>query len=189
MIHLINEDLLFEGLTGSHFMRALLEYLEKDTVIKYSDEYIDDFDESKKDTYATVHPIIDIKDDILDFAKEWIQEVKDECGVYKIRNVRMSKKYGFSTYLDLDFKRPADKRLYPFYESHKDDYTDVTFRFSEHKSKNDDSDIAGWVNLTNKTFLQAAEEMKYKIQNYVVDLRSQEKQYLKKLDKANKKRR
>ena len=40
MIHLINEDTLFEDLTGSHFMRALLEYLEKDTVIKYSDDYI-----------------------------------------------------------------------------------------------------------------------------------------------------
>lgn len=189
MIHLIKEDILFEGLTGSHFMRALLEYLEKDTVIKYSDDYIDNFDKSKKDKYAKVYPIKDIKDDILKFVEDWIDDVKEECGVYRIRKVRMSPKYGFSTYIDLDFNRPADRRLYPFYDSHKDKYTDVTFRFSEHESKNDDSDIADWVNLTGKTFIQASEEMKYKIQNYVTDLRSMEKQYLKKLDKANKKRR
>ena len=41
--------------------------------------------------------------------------------------------------------------------------------------------------MTGKTFNQAAEEMKYKIMNYVIDLRSKEKQYLKKLDKEKKK--
>lgn len=189
MIHILNEDILFEKLTGSHFMGALLEYLEKDTVIKYSDDYIDNFDKSKKDTYADIYPIKDIKQDILDFVDEWINSVRDECSVHRIRNVRPSKKYGFSTYLDLDFKRPADRRLYPYYKQHEDDYNNVTFRFSEHESKNNDSDIADWVNLTGKTFLQAADEMKYKIENYVIDLRSKEKQYLKKLDKANKKRR
>lgn len=189
MIRLINEDVLFEGLTASHFMRALLEYLEKDTVIKYSDDYIDNFDKSKKDKYANVQPIKEIKQDIYKFVEDWIKDVQDECGVYRIRNVRMSKKYGFSTYVDLDFKRPADRRLYPFYDENSNLYTDVTFRFSEHESKNDDSNIADWVNLTGKTFIQASEEMKYKIQNYVTDLRSKEKQYLKKLDKKNKKRR
>lgn len=189
MIQLINEDLLFEKLSGKQFVNALLEFLNKDTVIKYSDDYIDNFDKSKKDRYAKVYPITDIKEDILNFANEWIKEVRDDCSVYRIRDVRGSSKYGFSTYIDLDFKRPADRRLYPFYDEHKDDYTNVTFRFSEHESKNNDSDIADWVNLTGKTFIQAAEEMKYKIQNYVVDLRSKEKQYLKKLDKKNKKRR
>jgi Zn-dependent M16 (insulinase) family peptidase len=65
----------------------------------------------------------------------------------------------------------------------------VKVRFSEHESKNDDSDIEDWVNFTGKTFNQAAEEMKYKINNYIIDLRSKEKQYLKKLDKQNKKKR
>lgn len=183
MIRLINEDLLFENLSGQHFVNALLEFLKKDTVIKYADDYIDNFDKSKKDKYAKVYPIADIKEDILNFADEWIKEVQDECDVRRVRNVRESPRYGFSTYLDLDFNRPNDKRLYPFYNANDTLYNDVTFRFSEHESHNDDSDIADWVNLTGKTFTQAAEEMKYKIQNYVIDLRSKEKQYLKKLKK------
>ena len=189
MIQLIVEDILFNKLTSRQFFQSLLEFLNKNDKIKYSDDYITNFDKSKKDRYVNVQPIKDIKNDIYNFVDEWIKDVKDECGVYRIRNVRMSKKYGFSTYVDLDFKRPSDKRLYSFYNDNSDLYTGVTFRFSEHESKNDDSDIADWVNLTGKTFNQAAEEMKYKIQNYVTDLRSKEKQYLKKLDKANKKRR
>ena len=141
MITLINEDILFERLSGKQFSLALLEFLNKDDSIKYSDDYIDNFDKSKKDKYADIYPIKDIKTDIFTFVKEWIENVKEECGVYKIRKVRMSPRYGFSTYIDLDFNRPADRRLYPFYDEHKDDYTNVTFRFSEHESKNDDSDI------------------------------------------------
>jgi len=189
MIHIINEDMLFEKLSGKDFVMSLCEFLEKNTEIKYSDDYIPNFNPNKKSDYAGIYPIKDIKDDLFGFVNEWIQEVKDECGVFGNPKVRPSRSYGFSTYIDLNFKRPADRRLYNFYDDNEDLYNDVTFRFSEHESKNDDSDIADWVNLTGKTFNQAAEEMKYKIQNYVTDLRSKEKQYLKKLDKANKKRR
>ena len=99
----------------------------------------------------------------------------------------MSDSYGFSNYITISFNRPADRRLFPFYQEHPDLYNNVKFRFSEHESKNDDSDIADGVNFVGKTFNQAADEMKYKIKNYATDLRSKEKQYLKKLDKQNKK--
>lgn len=189
MIHIINEDILFENLTSAHFIQALLEFLTRNTEIKYADDYIDNFDKSKKQDYAKMYPIKDIKDDLLDFVNDWIKEVKDECDIYKIEKIWNSKSYGFSNYLQLSFNRPADRRLYPFYNDNENLYRGVKFRFSEHESRNDDSDIEQFVNLTGKPFNQAAEEMKYLIQNYVTDLRSKEKQYLKKLDKVSKKRR
>jgi len=188
MITLMNEDVLFEKLTGKQFFQSLLEYLTKDTMIKYADDYIPNFDKSKKQKYAKEYPIKDIKDDIASFIDDWLSEIKTECDVYSMKNNRKSDSYGFSNYITLSFNRPADRRLYQFYKDNDELYNNVKFRFSEHESRNDDSDIEDWVNFTGKTFNQAAEEMKYKIQNYVVDLRSKEKQYLKKLDKKNKKR-
>ena len=174
--------------TDSMFYLTLLEYLTRDTQIKYADDYIPNFDKSKKQQYADEYPIKDIKDDIASFIDDWLKEIKTECDVYSMKNNRKSDSYGFSNYITLSFNRPADRRLYQFYKDNDELYNNVKFRFSEHESKNDDSDIEDWVNFTGKTFNQAAEEMKYKIQNYVVDLRSKEKQYLKKLDKKNKRR-
>lgn len=189
MIKLLREDVLFEGLTERDFISFLLEYLKKTDEIKYADDYIDNFDPSKKRKYAKEYPIADIKNDIAEFIEDWLNDIKKECDIYKMKNNRMSDSYGFSNYITLSFNRPADKRLYPFYRDNDELYNNVKFRFSEHDSKNDDSDITDNVNFVGKTFLQAADEMKYKIDNYVIDLRAKEKQYLKKLDKANKKRR
>lgn len=189
MIRLIREDVLFEKVPARVFYSMLKEFLEKDTVIKYADDYIDNFDKSKKQQYAKQYPIKDIKDDLAEFIDEWLEEIKTECDIYKMKLNRKSDSYGFSNYITLSFNRPADRRLYPFYNENSNLYNNVKFRFSEHESKNDDSDIEDWVNFTGKTFNQAAEEMKYKINNYIIDLRSKEKQYLKKLDKQNKKKR
>ena len=189
MIRLIREDMLFEKVSARVFYSMLKEFLEKDTVIKYADDYIDNFDKSKKQQYAKQYPIKDIKDDLAEFIDEWLEEIKTECDIYTMKLNRKSDSYGFSNYITLSFNRPADRRLYPFYNENSNLYNNVKFRFSEHESKNDDSDIEDWVNFTGKTFNQAAEEMKYKINNYIIDLRSKEKQYLKKLDKQNKKKR
>lgn len=187
MIRLLREDYLFERISSKVFYQTLLEYLTRDTVIKYADDYIPNFNPALKQKYAKEYPISDIKEDIFAFIKEWFEEIKDECDIYSSRPERMSGKYGFSNYITLSFNRPADRRLYQFYKDNNELYNNVKFRFSEHNSKNDDSDITDFVNMTGKTFNQAAEEMKYKIMNYVIDLRSKEKQYLKKLDKAKKK--
>ena len=173
--------------TDKMFYLTLCEFLTRDTEIKYADDYIDNFDKSKKQIYAKRYPIKDIKDDIASFIDDWLQDLKRDNDIYSVKNNRMSDSYGFSNYITISFNRPADRRLFPFYQEHPDLYNNVKFRFSEHESKNDDSDIADGVNFVGKTFNQAADEMKYKIKNYATDLRSKEKQYLKKLDKQNKK--
>ena len=189
MISLINERLIYEKYSGKQFFKALLEYLTRTDEIKYADDYIPNFDPAKKRKYANEYPIKDIKDDLAGFIDDWLTEIKDECDIYSMKNNRKSGSYGFSNYITISFNRPADRRLYPFYRENDELYNNVKFRFSEHESRNDDSDIEDWVNFTGKTFNQAADEMKYKIENYVIDLRSKEKQYLKKLDKKSKKRR
>ena len=165
--------------TDEMFYLTLCEFLTKDTEIKYADDYIDNFDKSKKQKYAKEYPIKDIKDDIASFIEDWLGEIKRDCDVYSMKNNRMSDSYGFSNYITLSFNRPADRRLYPFYQANPGLYNNVKFRFSEHDPKNDASDIADSVNFVGKTFNQAADEMKYKIENYITDLRAKEKQYLK----------
>lgn len=184
---MIREDRL-SMLSESVFYKALLEFLTKDTEIKYADDYIDNFDKSKKQRYAKEYPIRDIKNDIASFIDDWLKEIKRDCDIYSMKNNRMSDSYGFSNYITLSFNRPADRRLYQFYQDNSEKYNNVKFRFSEHDPKNDTSDIADSVNFVGKTFNQAADEMKCKIENYVIDLRSAEKQYLKKLDKQAKKK-
>ena len=185
---IITENKLFERLSGKDFVNVLLEYLTKNDVIKYADDYIDNFDPSKKRDYVDEYPIKDIKEDLDNFINEWLHEIKKECDIYQMKNNRMSDRYGFSNYITLSFNRPADRRLYQFYRDNDSLYNGVKFRFSEHDPKNDASDITDFVDITGKTFNQAAEEMRYKIDNYVIDLRAKEKQYLKKLDKKNKRR-
>ena len=179
---------MFSKYSDKVFYISLLEFLTKNTEIKYADDYIDNFDKSKKQKYAKEYPIKDIKDDIASFIEDWLGEIKRDCDIYSMKNNRMSDSYGFSNYITLSFNRPADRRLYQFYKDNSEKYNNVKFRFSEHDPKNDTSDIADSVNFVGKTFNQAADEMKCKIENYVIDLRSAEKQYLKKLDKQAKKK-
>lgn len=174
--------------TDQMFYITLNEFLTRNDEIKYADDYIDNFDKSKKQKYAKEYPIRDIKNDIASFIDDWLNEIKRDCDIYSVKNNRMSDSYGFSNYITLSFNRPADRRLYQFYQDNSEKYNNVKFRFSEHDPKNDTSDIADSVNFVGKTFNQAADEMKYKIENYVIDLRSAEKQYLKKLDKQSKKK-
>lgn len=174
--------------TDQMFYITLNEFLTRNDEIKYADDYIDNFDKSKKQKYAKEYPIRDIKNDIASFIDDWLNEIKRDCDIYSMKNNRMSDSYGFSNYITLSFNRPADRRLYQFYQDNSEKYNNVKFRFSEHDPKNDTSDIADSVNFVGKTFNQAADEMKCKIENYVIDLRSAEKQYLKKLDKQAKKK-
>lgn len=174
--------------TDQMFYITLNEFLTRNDEIKYADDYIDNFDKSKKQKYAKEYPIRDIKNDIALFIDDWLNEIKRDCDIYSMKNNRMSDSYGFSNYITLSFNRPADRRLYQFYQDNSEKYNNVKFRFSEHDPKNDTSDIADSVNFVGKTFNQAADEMKCKIENYIIDLRSAEKQYLKKLDKQAKKK-
>lgn len=175
--------------TDQMFYITLNEFLTRNDEIKYADDYIDNFDKSKKQKYAKEYPIRDIKNDIASFIDDWLKDIAKECDIRSMKNNRMSDSYGFSNYITLSFNRPADRRLYQFYQDNSEKYNNVKFRFSEHDPKNDISDIADSVNFVGKTFNQAADEMKYKIENYITDLRSAEKQYLKKLDKQSKKNR
>ena len=174
--------------TDQMFYITLNEFLTRNDEIKYADDYIDNFDKSKKQKYSKEYPIRDIKNDIASFIDDWLNDIKRDCDIYSMKNNRMSDSYGFSNYITLSFNRTADRRLYQFYQDNSEKYNNVKFRFSEHDPKNDTSDIADSVNFVGKTFNQAADEMKCKIENYVIDLRSAEKQYLKKLDKQAKKK-
>jgi hypothetical protein len=180
---------LFECAVLDFLRLNLKEYLKRTDTIKYADDYIKDFNPALKQKYAKEYPIADIKKDIANFIDDWLDEIKDECDIHHMKPNRPSTQYGFSNYIELSFNRPDDRRLYQFYNDNKDMYQNVKFRFSEHDPKNDASDIEDSVIFTGKTFDQAAAEMEYKIKNYVIDLRAKEKQWLKKQDKAKKKRR
>lgn len=179
---------LFENVSSRTFYRILAELINRDDRLKDADDYIQNFDKSKKRDYVNQYPIKDIKNDLYVFVKDWANKVQSIDGIYKVDRVWRSGSYGFSNYIQISFDRPKDRRLFDFYNSNKNLYQGVKFRFSEHESKNDASDIEDNVNFIGKTFDQAADEMKFKIENYIVDLRSKEKQYLKKLDKQSKKR-
>lgn len=194
---LIYEKTLFNRLPYRLFEYAVVDFLklnlheliQRTDTIKYADDYIKNFDPSLKQDYAQQYPIADIKADIANFINDWLNEIKDKYDIHHMKPNRPSRSYGFSNYIELSFNRPSDRRLFPFYNTHKDLYDNVKFRFSEHDPKNDASDIEDEVIFTGKTFDQAAQEMEYRIHNYVIDLRAKEKRYLKDLEKKNKKRR
>lgn len=192
---LLYEKTLFEQLPSSLFECAVLDFLKltellkRTDTIKYADDYIKNFNPALKQQYAKEYPIADIKADIAEFIDEWLNNIKDEYDIHHMKPNRPSESYGFSNYIELSFNRPTDRRLFPFYAANKNLYNNVKFRFSEHDPKNDASDIEDSVIFTGKTFDQAAQEMEYRISNYVVDLRAKEKRYLKDLEKKNRKRR
>lgn len=180
----LSEDRLFtELLEAQLFYVSLLEYLTKQDVIMNADDYIDDFDPTLKQQYANEYPIKDIKDDLDEFISDWLESVKDECGIRWVKTNKKSGSYGFSNYITIGFERPDDRRLYPYFAQNKSKYDGVKFRFSEHEAHNDTDDIADFVDFKGKTFDQAAEEMRYKILNYASDLRAGEKRYLKQKEK------
>lgn len=191
---LIYEDSLIEKLPASAFYEALLEFLQKDDKIKDSDdyvrEYMHEFDPAKKNSvYLDSYPIKDIKADLAQFIHEWVSCVNEIPGVFKINDVRVSKYYGFSNYIDISFDRPKDRRLMSFYNENPRKYNKVSFRFSEHPSHNDDNDLGDGVLLVGKSFNDAAKEMYMRIENYIVNLRMQEKHWLEKQQKKNNKKR
>jgi hypothetical protein len=194
-VKLLYERTILEQLPSSVFECALLDFLrltellKRTDTIKYADDYIKNFNPALKQKYAKEYPIADIKADIAEFIDEWLNSIKDEYDIHHMKPNRPSESYGFSNYIELSFNRPTDRRLFPFYAANKNLYNNVKFRFSEHDPKNDASDIEDSVIFTGKTFDQAAQEMEYRISNYVVDLRAKEKRYLKDLEKKNKKRR
>lgn len=192
---LLYKQPIFKELPSSLFECAVLdflqlkEFLKRTDTIKYADDYIKNFNPALKKKYAQEYPIADIKADIANFIDSWLNSIKDEYDIHHMKPNRPSDSYGFSNYIELSFNRPSDRRLFPFYAENKNLYNNVKFRFSEHDPKNDASDIEDSVIFTGKTFDQAAQEMEYRIHNYVIDLRAKEKRYLKDLDKKNKKRR
>ena len=193
MIRLLREDCLFERLSGRDFVNYLLEYLEKTDTIMDADDYVrkengGKFDASKKKEYGEEFPIKDIKDDIYGFIDEWLSQVYNLDRVKEIEDFHMSKQYGFSNYFTVVFTKP-ERQFNGFFFDNRDMYK-KTFRFSEHdiKEKNKSDDIFLTVNLIGKTFEQAAAEMLLDIENYIIDLKGAEKQWLKKQKKQKQRR-
>lgn len=183
---LINEDALF-NLPASLFYDTLTEYLTKDDKIQKANYYWNKehpngkFNPNYLRAYARQFPIADIKNDILSFVVEFARELRSNKDIEKIISYK-SPDFGFSTYMHIDFKKPTDVRLSEYISKNESLYTNVKFRFSEHdeSSDTDPSKLsAKKVDYFNRTFIDAADEMKKDINDYIEELKYKESEYIK----------
>lgn len=183
----LREDPLCK-LSAEVFYKALLEYLTKSNKIQHARYYWEKehpdetFDISKRKQYAKEFPVADIKSDIHKFVVEFARDIRSIERVSSVMPDK-SKEFGFSEYIYVTFTPPKDQRLTDFYNSNINDYNAVKMRFSEHKESNKRGHKKSKVKVDylNKTFLDAAEEMKMKIDNYIKDMERKEDNELKRL--------
>ena len=177
----------FKNLSGYDFMLLLKEYIDKGTVIGVARDIIKNrdgtYDKSKEDEYVNQSPISDIKDDLSSFISEWVNTIKD---IDRIKTVKSSSSpyMGFSNYVTITLSKPEDKKLLDYYIQHKGQYTNCHFKFTDHViRKTPYKDEIGMmirdqVDYSNLSFIEAAEEMYDKINNYVNKVKNKEQNYL-----------
>ena len=190
-MHLINEDVL-SLLEGKHFVYAILEYLKKTDIIKTCPEYVSlliepyqDTDEKRRE-YAKHPKIKEIKKDINGFAQNWVEQIQKYPEIIKV-DANPSPQFGLSNYIYIDIKI-TNPKLQQFYDDNLEKYDRVKFRFTEHGDiEYSDKKSVDVVELQGKTFIQASDEMKQKIDNYLKDLHNKERSYLKKLKNEKRK--
>lgn len=181
-MRLIREDMLCE-LSGHDFVEALLEYLKKTDKIKKCKNYVTQFIEPYVDTrekrkeYAKHPKILEIKNDIKEFVKGWRSKVLSLPDVTEI-NVDPSPYFGLSTYIYVTIK-PSRKYGNALYKADPEKFNRVKFRFTDHpeldNNKKHPTPAERTVDLSGKTFIICANEMMHRIQDYIEDLRDQEK--------------
>ena len=185
-MHLIREDLL-EQYSDKLFYQILVEYLRKSDKILHAKDFFekerdDEFDWEKRNEYKNEFPVKDIKEDLFRYVKQFIRDVNKLPEVEKCVP-DPSDFFGFSDYVYLYFKRPTNPELWDFYDNNPDLYQKVKIRFSDHeeseKHKNDPLK-ASKINVDwyQRTFLQAAAEMMFKIRGYIGKIHRLEKEYL-----------
>ncbi|MBO7210532.1 MAG: hypothetical protein J6V44_05960 [Methanobrevibacter sp.] len=184
---LLYEDILLEKMTAQCFAHIVLELLKDTDKIGVARQIIIDRDgkyvKEKDDEYLNSFPIEDIKQDLVDFADNWIHEIKDIPEVLSVEN-HGSPYLGFSDYVDVRLKVPEDKHLQNFYKEHRGKYKNCSFRFTDHpipKEQYRDKSgkiIRAQVDLKDKSFKEASEEMKQKILSYIDKVHKQEKKYI-----------
>ena len=181
-MRLIREDMLCE-LSGRDFAEALYEYLKKTDRIKKCKNYVTQFIEPYVDTrekrkeYVKHPKIQEIKNDIKEFVKAWRSKVLSLPDVTEI-NVDLSPYFGLSTYIYVTFK-PSRKYGNGLYKEEPEKFNRVKFRFTDHpeldNNKKHPTPEERTVDLSGKTFIVCANEMMNRIQDYLDDLRNQEK--------------
>lgn len=196
-MRLIVEDYLFEKYTGYDFVTLLVEILKTDKIGVARDVVKAEFGsyaKSKDIEYLKKSKMLDEKRDLLDFAKEWINDVSS---IHDIKSVKVhdSRQVSFSLYIDVVIKKPENPELEQFYNSHKGRYKNVSFKFTDHfpeKNKTNNKNkkacknyrdhngkyIRGEVDYSNKSFLEASFEMLDIIKNYISNLHTMENDYL-----------
>lgn len=184
-MHLIREDLL-EELDDKIFYFYLIEYLNDNDEIQHANYYWskehpnEKFNPNYLKQYAQRFPVKDIKKDIhafvTDFSK-WINSLED---VKQVQS-NISTEFGFSDYIFIDFNKPSNPELEDFYNTNERKYKHVKIRFSDHNEFNNtpsERRLALKVNFHDRTFLDAADEMKQKILKYIDNLHKAENEYL-----------
>lgn len=175
-------------LDASTFVNALLEYLTKtDRIFHAKDYWIkehpnDEFIDTKqmRKVYAKQFPVYDIKRDIHSFVTDFASELRKKVDISN-SHPDPSTEFGFSDYIYIDIKPPADERLNDYYEANKEKYNHVKVRFSDHKEKRDlppEKKSKIKVDLYRRSFVKCAEEMMTKIDDYITAIRNAEKVYL-----------
>lgn len=167
----------FKNLDSYDFIFYLSEFLNKtDTILdspSYVTQLIEPYDETKKRLYNTDPRFTEIKKDIKDFVLEWRQSILRLTGVDKV-DVNPSPYFGLSCYVYVDLI-PTRRRLADFYDENYERYHRVKFRFTDHPEIDYNSnESSGVVDLRNKTFIQASNEMFDKIKTYIDTLRRDE---------------
>lgn len=160
--------------SGKLFFDALLEYLNKTDVIKGMPDYVTDLIEpyvdsrEKRKEYEKNDKMIEIKDDIRGFIKDWFSEVLKLDRVQHIR-VDKSPYFGLSNYIYVTFTNPTSPKLANYAKTNKTKYDQVKFRFTDHSEEEDLSKhkAKDFVDFKGKTFIQAANEMLEIIKNYI----------------------
>lgn len=178
----IRED-RFGRLPAELVFKLFFEMVEHDDNLKDSHDYFPIANEFNRKDLEDAYPLSEIKDDIYGFIEDWKDDVLKIKGVTKMDKHWKSKRFGLSNYIQLTFDQPKDMRLFGYYLRNKNKYNGIKFRFSDHTSQNDDSDIQDGVDFVGKTFDQSADEMEIKIQEYIDYLRFEEQKELDKIIK------
>ena len=192
---LLNED-MFIGLSGSDFVSCLLEFLSKTDTIKPAPQYVTQLiepyqdDVAKRKEYARNPKMVEIKNDIHKFIKSWVDGIKSRTDVKHV-DINPSPYFGLSEYVYVDVAMNNPK-LENYYRQNLNRYNRVKFRFTDHVDiEYADKKAEKTVDISNKTFIEASEEMKLTIEEYLRDLHNEERLYLKKMRnrERNKRRR
>ena len=143
----------------------LLEILQKDDIIEPAYDYIDGATDNNISRYSQHPTMIELKQDLIDFANDIAVELNKVDGVRSVTIDDRSPYAGLSTYLNINYNKPTNT---DYLHSYKNEYT-TKVRISDHYDN-----IGGLedyeIDVVGKDF--------YNIQDELISLAKQHKQYL-----------